>query len=1535
MVKNAKAISIPIREGPNAEHTLYRVKRGSTVHIHPDAGLLGREIVLYTNYPHDDKHFKRTEYRILHWSLKSGKKITSNKYNSLHVVDTDIYTELNFNISGTFRLWFHFKENIKQEIAGSLYIQVEPNLCVGPSGAQKVIPLNSVRCQTVLTKLLGPINTWEAKLRVAKESGYNMVHFTPIQELGGSQSAYSLRNQLRVNPHFAPSKGAKVTFDDVEAIVKKMRQEWGVASICDIVLNHTANESEWLLEHPDATYSCATAPYLRPAFLLDALLAKCGEDIASGALEHVGVPVVINHEHHLEALKYQLHSVYLPKINIHELYQCNIMYYVEEFMKQCRLREPPTNVAKGERFAEIKLITDPEYKRLSSTIDLELALEIFNGFHGDCFDEESRLRKCADTFRRHLEWLNEQVRCEIQDYLNYAIENVLAGARYERVQDNGPRITEISIKHPVFMQYFTQTKALGKSLVEIEQAMYGKMGEFFMAHNGWVMGASDPLKDFAEQQPGHANVYLKRELIAWGDSVKLRYGRRPEESPYLWEHMTEYVVTTASIFDGVRLDNCHSTPLHVAEHLLDAAREVNPNLYVVAELFTNSDATDNVFVNRLGITSLIREALSAWDSHEEGRLVYRYGGEPVGAFMVSPNRDMAPSIAHALFMDLTHDNPSPVEKRTVYDLLPSAALVAMACCATGSNRGYDELVPHHIHVVDENRPYQEWGKGVDFKSGIIAAKRALNILHGQLAEEGFTQVYVDQMSPDIVAITRHSPTTHQSVILIAHTVFNYPHPNAGSTFVRPLRFEGCLEEIILEAELCMKGDKPFDRPVPHQKNPNVLNGFNQFQLTLREHIPLSKSQIFRIQPYIDGSVTQLEIVNLKPGSVVAIRTSMKPELRKNFETLQEFTKSLYFEEGPVYKELTQMAEKLDLTDMNRVLFSCDQEERDLGYGGAAYDIPDFGPIVYCGLQGFVSLLTEISPHNDLGHPLCNNLRNGNWMMDYIADRLSHFESTKSLAAWIKSAFEPIRDIPRYLVPCYFDAVVSGIYNILVHRVFKQMPEYIREGHDFPQTLALATLQFLTVCKSANLPPLSPALEPPKPPQQCVTLSAGLPHFSTGYMRCWGRDTFISLRGLLLLTGRFNEARYIILGFAECMRHGLIPNLLDNGTKPRFNCRDAVWWWLHSIKQYVEEAPHGKHILKDKVSRIFPYDDSEPHGPGQFDQILIDVMQEALQVHFQGLQYRERNAGYEIDAHMTDNGFNNQIGIHPETGFVFGGNQWNCGTWMDKMGSSEKAGNRGRPNTPRDGSAVELIGLELAVLRFMQSLSDQGVIEYKGVTRKGPNGQETSWTYKEWANRIAANFEKYFFVTETEKAPLANRKNIYKDCYGASQRWTDYQLRCNFPISMVVAPEMFNPQHAWIALEQAKAILLGPLGMKTLDPNDWNYRGNYDNSNDSTDCTVAHGANYHQGPEWVWPIGFYLRARLIFAKKCGFLNETIAETWNILKAHLKELQTSHWRGLPELTNENGSYCRDSCRTQAWSIATIMEVLYDLHALGADV
>ena len=58
-----------------------------------------------------------------------------------------------------------------------------------------------------------------------------------------------------------------------------------------------------------------------------------------------------------------------------------------------------------------------------------------------------------------------------------------------------------------------------------------------------------------------------------------------------------------------------------------------------------------------------------------------------------------------------------------------------------------------------------------------------------------------------------------------------------------------------------------------------------------------------------------------------------------------------------------------------------------------------------------------------------------------------------------------------------------------------------------------------------------------------------------------------------------------------MRHGLIPNLLGGGEVARYNCRDAVWWWLNSIRHLCQAmtTEEARKLLEEKVARIYPHD----------------------------------------------------------------------------------------------------------------------------------------------------------------------------------------------------------------------------------------------------------------------------------------------------------------------------------------------------------
>ena len=64
-------------------------------------------------------------------------------------------------------------------------------------------------------------------------------------------------------------------------------------------------------------------------------------------------------------------------------------------------------------------------------------------------------------------------------------------------------------------------------------------------------------------------------------------------------------------------------------------------------------------------------------------------------------------------------------------------------------------------------------------------------------------------------------------------------------------------------------------------------------------------------------------------------------------------------------------------------------------------------------------------------------------------------------------------------------------------------------------------------------------------------------------------------------------------FARTLRHGLIPNLLCFGTNPRYNCRDSCWWFILSIKDYIEHVSNDD-ILKENIDLLFLSDAEEEH-----------------------------------------------------------------------------------------------------------------------------------------------------------------------------------------------------------------------------------------------------------------------------------------------------------------------------------------------------
>lgn len=165
-----------------------------------------------------------------------------------------------------------------------------------------------------------------------------------------------------------------------------------------------------------------------------------------------------------------------------------------------------------------------------------------------------------------------------------------------------------------------------------------------------------------------------------------------------------------------------------------------------------------------------------------------------------------------------------------------------------------------------------------------------------------------------------------------------------------------------------------------------------------------------------------------------------------------------------------------------------------------------------------------------------------------------------------------------------------------------------------------------------------------------TIIAGYPWFTD-----WGRDSMISLPGLLLCTGRYSEARGLIKAFASFVEKGLIPNrFADVGEVPEYNTIDATLWMFYALNRYLSATADWS-LLKE----LFP------------------VLNDIVLWHIRGTSYG--------------------IGVDPSDGLLHGGAPGVQLTWMDaKVGDWVV--------TPRNGKPVEVNALWYHALTLMESWS---------------------------------------------------------------------------------------------------------------------------------------------------------------------------------------------------------------------------------------
>ena len=241
----------------------------------------------------------------------------------------------------------------------------------------------------------------------------------------------------------------------------------------------------------------------------------------------------------------------------------------------------------------------------------------------------------------------------------------------------------------------------------------------------------------------------------------------------------------------------------------------------------------------------------------------------------------------------------------------------------------------------------------------------------------------------------------------------------------------------------------------------------------------------------------------------------------------------------------------------------------------------------------------------------------------------------------------------------------------------------------------------------------------------------------------------------------------------------------------------------------------------------------------------------------------------------------------EDGLIRAGQGFDQVTWMDvRIGDILP--------TPRHGKPVEINAYWYNVLCIMEIFRDE-------------LGDMRNWgqmDYGKMAEQVKQSFREKFWNEEA---------GCLKDVISGTE--ADCQIRCNQIWAVAQPFSVLSPEQERQVVETVFRKLYTPLGLRTLDPADPQFRPTYGGE------LLERDLAYHQGTVWTYPLGAYYLAWL---KVNGSSEWATAQVRRQLESTTAALREGCVGQLPEIYDGLEPAASRGCFAQAWSVGELLRV-----------